>query len=59
MRYIGEPEAVAGHSAVAAWRLAGGVPTPGLLAHAFIAGVVGLLMFIACLLALAPTLGLH
>jgi len=59
MRYIWEPEAVGGHAAVAAWRLAGGAPTPGLLARAFIAGVVGLLMFIACLLALAPALGLR
>jgi hypothetical protein len=43
---------------VAAWRLAGGVPSPGLVARAFIAGVIGLLAFTACLVALAPVLGL-
>lgn len=50
--------AVTGYAVVAAWRLAGGVPSPGLVARAFIAGVVGLLAFIACLVALAPVLGL-
>lgn len=51
--------AVAGYAGVAAWRLAGGVPSPGLVARAFIAGVTGLLTFIACLSALAPALGPH
>jgi hypothetical protein len=50
--------AVSGYAVVAAWRLAGGVPSPGLVARAFIAGVIGLLAFIACLVALAPVLGL-
>lgn len=51
--------AVAGYAVVAAWRLAGGVPEPRLVARAFIAGVIGLLMFTACLLALASALGQH
>jgi hypothetical protein len=49
--------AVAGYAVVAAWRLAGGIPKFGLVARAFVAGVIGLLTFTACLLALAPTLG--
>lgn len=49
--------AVAGYAVVAAWRLAGGIPKFGLVARAFIAGVMGLLIFTACLLALAPMLG--
>lgn len=50
--------AVAGYAVLAAGWLAGGMPSPGLVARTFIAAVIGLLLFVACLLTLASTLGL-
>jgi hypothetical protein len=51
--------AVAGCAVVAAGWLAGGIPSAGLVARSFIAVVTSLLMFVACLLALASALGAH
>lgn len=55
---MGQLLAVAGYAVIAAGWLARGVPKPDLVARAFMSGVVGLLMFVGCLLALASALGL-
>jgi hypothetical protein len=51
--------ALAVYAVVAAWRLAGGIPKLNLVGRAFIAGVIGLLIFTACLLVFARTFGQH
>lgn len=55
---IGQLLAVAGYAVIAAGWLAGGVPTSILVMRAFMAGIVGLVMCVACLLGLASALGL-
>lgn len=55
---MGQLLAVAGYTVVAAGWLARGIPEPDLVARVLVAGVVGLVMFVACLLGLASALGL-